>query len=130
MFDANLIDAQHQTDLLLSGLREIGALVIQKLLPRQLATFIPNRRFGKPELLRLSRPPTLRALQHFAIRSQPRNLLSRPDQSSRHLIPRRPSIGINAALDLRDPLLVLQNQSRNGNRAANDDSHNRHQQST
>ena len=44
------------------------------------------------------------------------------------LISRLTSIRINAALDLRDPLLVLQDHRRNGNRAANNDCHNRHQQ--
>jgi len=130
MFDANFqIDAQHQADLLpLPGLRKIGTLVIQKLLPRQLATFTPNRRFGKPELLCIGCPPALRALQHFAIGSQPRNLLSGPDQSPRHLAPWRPSIRIDATLDLRDPLLMLQDQHRDSDRAADDDCHDRHQQ--
>src|SRR5580698_222504 len=42
----------------------------------------------------------------------------------------RSSIRIDAALDLRDPLLVLQDHRHDGNHAAYDDGHNRHQQST
>jgi hypothetical protein len=42
----------------------------------------------------------------------------------------RPSIRINAALDLRKPLLVLQDHCCNGDRAANNEGHNRYQQST
>jgi hypothetical protein len=42
----------------------------------------------------------------------------------------RPSIRVDAALDLRDTLLVLQDHRRNRDRAAYNDGHNRHQQST
>jgi hypothetical protein len=40
------------------------------------------------------------------------------------------TVWIDAALDLRDALLMPQDHRRHGNRATYDDGHNRHQQST
>jgi hypothetical protein len=48
----------------------------------------------------------------------------------RRLISRWPGIRIDAALDLCDPLLMLENQHRYGDCSTNEDRHNRHQQST
>ena len=48
----------------------------------------------------------------------------------RRLISRWPGVRIDAALDLRDPLLMLEDQHRYGDRSTNEDRHKRHQQST
>ncbi len=80
-------------------------------------------------------PTTLAAsrTEPWAFPEQPDTVrLAKPSKlsHSRDLTSWRPSIRVDATLDLRDPLLVLQDQSRNGNRATDDDGHNRHQQPT